>query len=369
MAGYNRQSVYLPDRDGLEKCAAAAGEKKFRASQLENWLYVRFARSFDEMSNLPGSFRRFLCENFLSPCETLSLLETAADRSGTVKYLWRLCDGELIETVGIPSGERMTVCVSSQAGCGFGCAFCASCKNGFSRNLDCAEIVAQAALVSAQAGGKPDNIVFMGIGEPFANYDNVLAAARRFNGCFGIGARKITVSTCGVVPGILRYACEPEQFELAVSLHAPDDEMRSRLMPVNRRWPIRELMAACREYTARTNRIVTFEYILVDGLNCSRRHASELLALLKDLKCRVNLIPLNPVNGFSWRAPSREICRAFGEFLTSHGLNTTLRHSRGGNVNASCGQLRRARASSLCAGETAGNCLENTAQCAGKEEK
>ena len=253
-----------------------------------------------------------------------------------------------METVLIPAAkDRRTVCVSSQVGCGCGCAFCASGLNGCTRSLSAGEIAAQAARAARLLGRRPDNVVFMGIGEPFLNYDAALAAARRMNDPapdgLGIGARRITVSTCGVVPGIERFAGEGRQFELSVSLHAPTDEQRAALMPVDRKWPLGVLVPACRAYTERTGRIVTFEYTLVAGFNDRPEDARALLALLRPFPSRVNLIPLNPVKEFSGRTPSAATCEAFRAALERGGLNATLRRSKGRGVNASCGQLRRAR--------------------------
>ena len=299
------------------------------------------------MSNLPKPLRAALAEKLLDLDGTLAEVETAGTGGGTRKILSRLADGELVESVVIPARDRATVCVSSQVGCAMRCAFCASGKNGCARNLSAGEIAAQVARAAVLLGRRPDNVVFMGMGDPFANYDNALAAARRMNAPvpdgFGIGARRITFSTCGVVPGIERFAGEGAQFELSVSLHAPTDELRGALMPVNARWPLGVLVPAVRAYTEKTGRIVTFEYTLVAGFNDSPGCARLLLELVRGFPCRVNLIPLNPVPGFDGRAPDPAGCEAFRAFLERHGLNATLRRSKGRGVNASCGQLRRSR--------------------------
>ena len=345
MAG--KDSIYGLAPDALADAVRACGGETFRARQLGEWLYARHAARWDGMTNLPKSLRAALAERFLDLDGTLAPVEVAGTGGGTRKVLSRLADGELVETVLIPARDRATVCVSSQVGCAFRCAFCASGRDGCVRSLAAGEIVAQVARAAVLLGRRPDNVVFMGIGEPFANYENALAAARRMNAAppegFGIGARRITFSTCGVVPGIRRFAEEGVQFELSVSLHAPTDELRGALMPVNARWPLGELIPAVRAYTERTGRIVTFEYTLVAGFNDGPEHARLLLALVRGFPCRVNLIPLNPTPGFDGRAPDPADCEAFRAYLERHGLNATLRRSKGRGVNASCGQLRRAR--------------------------
>lgn len=345
MAG--KISLYDLDAAALAAAVRDAGAPAFRARQIGEWLYARPVASWDEMTNLPKALRGALAERFLDLDGTLATLEVAGVGGGTRKILSRLADGELVETVLIPARDRATACVSSQVGCAMGCAFCASGRNGCTRNLSAGEIAAQAVRAAVLLGRRPDNVVFMGIGEPFANYDNALAAARRMNAPppegLGIGARRITFSTCGVVPGIERFAGEGVQFELSVSLHAPTDGLRGALMPVNRRWPLGVLVPAVRAYTEKTGRIVTFEYTLVAGFNDGPEHARLLLELVRGFPCRVNLIPLNPVPGFDGRAPDPADCEAFRSYLERHGLNATLRRSKGRGVNASCGQLRRER--------------------------
>jgi len=266
-------------------------------------------------------------------------------------------DGQCAEAVLIPAPGRNTLCVSSQAGCAFGCAFCASGAKGLERDLEAGEIVAQVVVASrlirhggngspgatpSTGLGRPENIVVMGMGEPFANYDAVFKALRILNAADGlnIGARHITVSTCGVVPGIERMAGEGLQFELSVSLHAPDNELRSRLVPANKRWPLGVLLPACRAYTQKTGRVITFEYTLVAGVNDSPQHARAVAKLLRGTGGRVNLIPLSPVEGFQGTAPLPRVCMEFLRELERAGLNATLRQSRGGEVDAACGQLR-----------------------------
>ena len=318
---------------------------RFRAKQIWHELYVRLADSWDGMSAIPVWLREKLAAAF--ELEALREEEVRGTADGVRKFLFACRDGQRVETVLIPARDgRRTVCVSSQVGCAFGCAFCASGQGGCVRSLESGEIVAQAvaaARLLAPAGERVSNIVVMGMGEPMANYDEVLAALRRLNDADGlaIGARRITISTCGVVPGIRRLAGEGIQFELSVSLHAPDDTLRSRLMPVNRRWPLEELLQACHDYTEATGRIITFEYTLVGGLTATPECARRLAALLRGRKCRVNLIPLSPVAEFEGRAPSPRECEEFQRILEAARINVTTRHSRGGKVAAACGQLRK----------------------------
>ncbi len=326
----------------LEAFCKEQGQPAFRAKQIWDWLYVKRISSADEMKNLPAPFRARLAETFSFQC--LEKLETKGDPGETQKLLFKLADGELIETVIIPALRRQnnTVCISSQVGCRFGCAFCASGQKGVIRNLSAGEIVGQVLEVAKILGGRPDNVVFMGIGEPFDNYDEVLRAIRILNHPDGlrIGARRITISTCGVVPGIQRFAEEKLQVELSVSLHAPDAETRSRIMPVNESWPMEELLDACRVYTEKTKRIITFEYTLIKNLNDSPEQARQLVKLLKKFPCRVNLIPLSPVEEFAGERPQPEAMKIFLEILEKTGINTTFRDSKGSALKAACGQLR-----------------------------
>lgn len=318
---------------------------RFRARQIWHELYARLAPSWDAMPVVPKWLREKLAAQFdIAPLKTEDVIGTA---DGVRKFLFACADGEHVETVLIPASDgRRTVCVSSQVGCAFGCAFCASGQGGCIRSLESGEIVAQvmaAERLLAPLGERVSNIVVMGMGEPMANYDNVLAALRTLNDANGlaIGARRITISTCGVVPGIRRLATEGLQFELSVSLHAPDDGLRSRLMPVNDRWPLDALMEACDEYTETTGRIITFEYTLVGGLNATPECARRLVSLLRGRKCRVNLIPLSPVKEFGGRAPTPRECDEFQRVLERAHINATMRRSRGGRVSAACGQLRK----------------------------
>jgi len=336
----------LPD-DWKGLCAAL-GAPAFRAAQLWHWVGCRLASRWEQMGNIPGALRRELAERCV--LTALDVCERRVAPDGVTKYLLACRDGERIESVLIPSRDRHTLCVSTQAGCAFRCAFCASGALGLARDLEAGEIVEQVYAAArdlrsapgAAPDARPENLVFMGMGEPLANYDNTLRAIRVLNVPDGltIGARRMTISTCGVVPGIRRLAEEGLQVELSVSLHASDDRLRRSLMPVNARWPIADLLAACADYTARTRRIITFEYTLIRGLNDEPRHAEELARLLRPLHGRVNLIPLSPVEGFEGRPPETEACARFLAILERARINATLRHSRGRQADAACGQLR-----------------------------
>lgn len=320
------------------------GLRAFRADQILQSLYRDCIRDWDGATTLPKDFRETLKEEFpITPCEVAAVSESS---DGTKKLLVSFADGEAVETVLIPAASRFTQCISTQAGCAMGCAFCASGANGLSRSLAADEIVAQHML--ARSFGEVTNIVVMGMGEPFANYDETLRALRLINSGRGpnIGARHITLSTCGVVPGIERLAREGIQFELSVSLHAPNDELRSRLMPVNRRWPIDELLRACAAYTAATKRIITFEYTVVAGVNDSRACAEELARQVRRVPmAKVNLIPLSPVaHRPDFRTPDDATMLMFLDVLMKRGVQTMLRRSRGKDADAACGQLRLRRA-------------------------
>lgn len=312
----------------------------FRVKQVWDWIYNRKVSSFDRMTNLPGVLREALKERFdLLAWQAEDLVES---EDGVRKLLLACRDGEKIEAVIIPARERATLCISTQAGCGFRCAFCATGQCGLDRDLEVGEIVGQYMAAAGVTEQRITNLVFMGMGEPFANYENVLKAIHIFNEQSGlaIGARRMTISTCGVVPGIDRLSEEGLQVELSVSLHAPNDELRDRIMPVNKRWPISELMGACERYMQKTNRIITFEYTMVAGMNDTEEHAKKLVELVRPIGGRVNLIPLSPVEHFEGKTPSRETCEAFARRLERGRVNVTLRRSKGKGANAACGQLR-----------------------------
>ena len=344
----------------LRAWLAARGQPGYRANQIAHWIYSALVDDFAPMSNLPGTLRALLRAEATIAGPSVRALQASKD-GRTRKLLLELADGRLIESVLMlyPATEesraRATVCVSTQAGCAFGCTFCATGQMGFDRHLTPAEIVAQVLHFVRELRRSPwtapdgqtldhvTNLVFMGMGEPFHNYDNTLHAIRVLNMPEGlnIGARHMTISTVGIVPGILRLAEEPLQINLAISLHAPNNALRSRTMPVTRKYPIETVLDACRTYAARTNRQVTFEYVLLAGMNDSVELARELAALLSPLRqlCHVNLIPVNATSA-DYRVPSGEAIRAFRDALTSGGVSNSVRAERGDDIAAACGQLK-----------------------------
>ena len=328
----------LPDE--WKPILAERGMRTFRAEQILHSLYRDYIADWSEATTLPLDFREELKKEF--PLTAASLLDVSESSDGTRKLLVGFEDGNSVETVLIPATGRFTQCISTQVGCAMGCAFCASGSQGVVRSLSADEIVAQYML--ARRFGEITNIVVMGMGEPFANYDETMRALKLINAGKGpnLGARHITISTCGVVPGFARLASEGIQFELSVSLHAPNDELRSQLMPVNRRWPMDELLKACAEYTEATKRIITFEYTLIRGINDSRRHAEELAAAVKRVPmAKVNLIPLSPVaHRPDFKTPDESTMLMFLDVLMKNKVQTMLRRSRGKDANAACGQLR-----------------------------
>lgn len=317
-------------------------EPAYRAEQVFEWIYKKGAKSFADMTDLPSKLREYLSKKFvISGVNQVSVQMSKSD--GTRKYLFSLSDGETVESVLIPAKDRQTICLSSQVGCAYGCYFCASGLMGFKRDLTCGEILAQALAIQADMKGKRiTNVVMMGTGEPLSNYDNVIKAVEIMNSPLGlgIGARKITVSTVGHIPGIRRYMQEKEQFELSVSLHAADDRTRSRLMPINNVYLLDKLVEACREYIREKGRIITFEYILIKDVNSSQSDAQNLVKLLKGMNCKVNLIPFNAVSDFKFSPPPFKEIKSFQEVLDKGGVNSTVRGQRGADIDAACGQLR-----------------------------
>lgn len=326
----------------LKSCLTSFKVEPYRTKQIFEWIYQKGAKNFGEMTDLPLPLRNALSDKFrILTSEIIKRQISKLD--GTRKYLFRLGDSEMIEAVLIPAKNRQTVCLSSQVGCAFGCKFCASGLMSIKRDLRCGEILEQALGISRDLkGGRITNVVMMGTGEPLANYDNVMKAINILNSPygFGIGARKITVSTAGYIPGIKRFMKEKEQIELSVSLHAATDETRSYLMPINKKYPLPELMRACREYVKEKDRIITFEYVLIKGVNASREDAEALSRLLKDLPSKVNLISFNPVSSFNFMPPSDKEIKEFQDILKKHNINSTIRTQRGADIDAACGQLR-----------------------------
>ena len=318
-------------------------EPSFRAKQVRSWVYERGAQSFNEMTNLPNALRGKRSEKY--KLQTLTIAMEQISKDGTIKRAYELQDKQIIESVLMPYDDgRFTACISSQAGCAMGCTFCATGQMGFARQLSSTEIYEQVQRFSSELAAKRkrlSNVVFMGMGEPLANYRNVMAAIRRIQSELGIGARSITVSTVGIAPRIRKLATEDIQVDLAVSLHQADNAVRSALMPVNDRYPLPELLDACRFYIATTNRRISFEWALIAGQTDSIETAHELGGLLEGMLCHVNVIPLNPTPGFAGKPTSREQVKKFCEVLKkSYGIAATPRTKRGVDINAGCGQLR-----------------------------
>ena len=362
-------------REELEAQFKSWKQPAYRVTQLLEWLYARRAVNWDAMTNLPKPLREKLRGTFSFNC--LELVRKQGGHDTTQKFLWKLADGSLIESVLIPanpalygeSSDRHTLCISTQVGCAYGCKFCASGLDGWKRNLTPDEIVEQVLAVERaqmrnaehvernEKAGAPkldsphsalrtprliDNIVVMGMGEPLANYEHLLKALKILNAPWGggIGARKITISTSGLAPQIRRLAAEPLQFRLAISLHGATDAVRNRIMPVNRRHPLKELTAACEQYQIQKGRMLTFEYILIAGVNDSIEQTKPLAALAKKLFAKVNLIPYNKVEGLPWERPGDNVCEAFLRALEKQKVTATLRREKGGDIDAACGQLR-----------------------------
>lgn len=333
--------------DELTRHFAGQGEHSYRAKQVADWLYKKRVASFEAMTDLPAATRSRLAEEFsLVRPEVVRVL---GSRDTTRKFLFRLGDGSLIESVLIPASpalygetsDRRTACVSTQVGCAFGCKFCASGLEGFSRNLEASEIIDQLLVVEKESGEKINNIVFMGMGEPLANLTNLLRAIRVINAPWGleIGARHITISTSGLAPQIRKLAGEPTQFRLAISLHGATDEVRNRIMPVNRKYNLATLLEACDHYVAQKKRLM-FEYILIAGVNDGDEQARKLAGHALRLSAKINLIPYNTVEGLEWSRPSRNRQETFLHILRERGAVATLRREKGHDIAAACGQLR-----------------------------
>lgn len=326
----------------LEELFLARGWKKFRARQVFSWLYHKGAGAFSEMTDLAPEMRQDLAEEF--SLFSLNIKKRQKSSDGTEKFLFELPDGNCVEGVVIPAEGMVTGCLSTQAGCKFSCRFCASGIMGFKRDLSCAELVEEALLLKKHAPGrKLTHLVFMGTGEPLDNYDNLMKAIRVINAKEGlnIGSRRITVSTSGVVPGIKRLSGEGLQLELAVSLHAASDSLRTQLMPINRKYPLGELIPALKDYSLKTRRQVTFEYALIKGANSDLQNASSLCKILSGFKLsKVNLIPVNPVKELGVEPPGKMEILYFKDYLRKHGVQVTLRKERGRDIDAACGQLR-----------------------------
>ena len=317
------------------------GEKPYRAEQIFKWLYVEKVKTFGEMTNLSLDLRKKLEENY-TMCN-YNILKKQESKDGTIKYLFDVLDGNAIETVLMSYHHGHSICVSSQIGCKMGCKFCASTGINFVRNLSSGEIVEQILAVEQDTGIKISNVVFMGIGEPLDNYENVVTAIRTINNPKGlnIGARHISISTSGIVPKIYKLAEENIQCTLSISLHATNNEKRSKMMPINNSYPIEELLQACKDYIAKTNRRISFEYALAKDNNDNLEDAKELVKLLKGMLCHVNLIPINKIENGKFDKSSNENIMRFRDYLNDHGIVATIRRELGSDIDAACGQLRR----------------------------
>ena len=332
----------------LQQQLCNLGEPSYRAGQILDWLYKKRVDTIDKMTNLPRSLRSRLAEKL--SLGKIEIVRVLGAHDTTRKFLFRLTDENLIESVLIPASpalyggraDRRTICVSTQVGCAYGCKFCASGLEGFSRNLSANEIVDQLIAVERATGEKIDNIVFMGMGEPLANLENVLRAIRIINAQWGlgIGARHITISTSGLAPQIRKLADEPLQIRLAISLHGATDEVRNRIMPINRRYNIETLLSACDYYGAHKKQRLTFEYILIADVNDSDEQARLLSPHARRLSAKVNLIPYNNVSGLTWTRPSEKRQKKFLSILRAQGNPATLRREKGHDIDAACGQLR-----------------------------
>jgi 23S rRNA (adenine2503-C2)-methyltransferase len=329
-------------REALRSHFDRRGQPGYRVDQVERWIFDGAARSVSEMTDLPLAERRALAEAFeLAEPEVASV---ARSEDGTVKHLWRLADGELVESVLIPTDRRLTLCISSQAGCAMGCTFCATGWGGFRRQITAGEIVSQyraSRRWAAENGfGAISNIVYMGMGEPLSNRKAVHPSLTILNQGYGVGARRITVSTVGVVPGILELAERPEQFGLALSLHAPSTELRQELIPLEKRHPLPEVLAALERFDRAGGKRITFEYTMIDGINDDEALIHPLAELASRVGAFVNLIPFNPIPYQPWRPSPRERIRSFEQGLEARGVPVAVRETRGRDIDAACGQLR-----------------------------
>jgi 23S rRNA (adenine2503-C2)-methyltransferase len=326
----------------MERHFDSRGVKPFRARQVSRWIFQGDATSFEDMTDLPAREREGLAASYRLQEPPAHTVERSSD--GTAKHLWRLEDGELVESVLIPAGDRLTLCISSQAGCAMGCTFCSTGWGGFRRHLTAGEIVSQFRASRRWAEkngyGSITNLVYMGMGEPLANRGPVMESLSILNHGYRFGARRITVSTVGVVPGILELARRPEQFGLALSLHSPDEELRRELIPLEKRWPLPVLMDALKEFAAAGGRRITFEYTMIEGVNDDLALAPRLAALALEIRAFVNLIPFNPIPDQAWGPSDPDRVRAFARILEKAGVEVGVREPRGRDIDAACGQLR-----------------------------
>ena len=327
----------------IEKIIADLGQAKFRVKQLTEWILIKGARSYDEMTNLPKALRDTLKNTY--PLKRASIIERRVSNDGTRKYVIKLADSCLVETVGMPSlkdDDHLSVCFSTQVGCAMACSFCATGKEGLSRNLSSIEMVEQIRIVQEDFNTRVSNVVSMGQGEPFQNYDAVLEALRFFNAKngFGIGARHITISTCGIIKGINRISDETEQFTLAVSLHSANQKLRDEIMPRCKSQTLVQLKKALQDYVSKTGRRPSLEYTMIAGVNDRQKDLDELIAFTDGLLCHVNLIPLNDIPSSPFKPCSVKTYKLWIASLAQHGVETTVRNSRGSDIDGACGQLK-----------------------------
>ena len=332
-------SIYNLTREDLEKYFLSINSKKFHADQLFDWLYVKRVKSFDDVTNIKKEVLEEIKKNYI--LNNIKIVNVEKDQD-VHKYLFELNDGEHIEAVLMFHDYGTSVCISSQVGCNMGCKFCESGRRKKVRNLEVSEMVLQILLIEEELGSRISHVVVMGIGEPFDNYDNLIKFFRIINDPKGIsiGARHITVSTCGIVPKILEFSDLDMQINLAISLHAPNDELRNKIMPINKAYPLKELMDALKIYLKKTNRRLTFEYILLKDVNDSEDCALELVKLVKGLNCYINLIPYNETNNIDFKRTNTIQIMRFYDILKKNSIRVTIRKEFGGKISAACGQLR-----------------------------
>ena len=332
-------SIYNLTREDLEKYFLSINSKKFHADQLFDWLYVKRVKSFDDVTNIKKEVLEEIKKNYI--LNNIKIVNVEKDKDVN-KYLFELSDGEHIEAVLMFHDYGTSICISSQVGCNMGCKFCESGRRKKVRNLEVSEMVLQILLIEEELGSRISHVVVMGIGEPFDNYDNLIKFFRIINDPKGIsiGARHITVSTCGIVPKILEFSDLDMQINLAISLHAPNDELRNKLMPINKAYPLKELMKALKVYSKKTNRRLTFEYILLKDINDHESDALELVKLVKGLNCYINLIPYNETNNIEFKRTNTVQIMRFYDILKKNSIGVTIRREFGSNISAACGQLR-----------------------------
>ena len=334
------KNIFNQNLNELTDILVSAGEKKFRAKQVYEWIHNHPITSYDDMNNVPKSAREFLAINY--PIDELRVTDIQFSSDGTRKYLFKLNDGNVVESVLIPNSDgRITACISSQVGCSMGCAFCATGFQGFKRNLSSQEIFLQISAMEKDSGERVGNVVVMGQGEPFLNYENTIQAIKVLNRfeAFKIAARKITVSTCGVIQGIKKFSEEPEQFGLAISLHSAVQSSRNVIMPNTKNMPLYELSEAINDYIKNTNRRVTFEYILLKGINEDDEHLKALIDFCDNKLCHVNLLQFNKVDCCDFQPSSSHRLKEFERCLHDHGIACSIRHSKGADIDSACGQL------------------------------